>query len=561
MKLNNLLFTLLLVCAFGLTTYGQIAPDKYYIQFTDKNSSPYSIDQPQEFLSQRAIDRRTTQGIAIANNDLPVNPQYIQGVEDAGADILFPTKWLNGVTITTTSESVLQAIKELPYVANVRSLIGQENDEDKAFFENEDFGEKYRPEAGNQKSTASDYDYGWADTQIEQLNGTQLHDDGFRGESMVIAVLDGGFSGVVEHPVFDSLWANDQILGTKSFVNKGGSVFVESQHGMKVLSCMGANSPGAMIGTAPKASYWLLHTEDVKSENIIEEYNWVSGAEFADSAGADIINSSLSYVDFDDPQWDHVYEDFDGNTAPATKGADIAASKGILIFNSAGNSGNSEFPYNGAPADGDSVISVGAVDVDGNRASFSSIGPTSDGRIRPVIMGLGYGAAVAEGIEGISFGSGTSFSSPIIAGMSACLWQTKKEMKVMQVYQALKESGSTYSNPDNLMGYGIPNYEQARSVLTTVEYQVSEMDDLVNAFPNPFTHVLNLTFNTNLNDDVRLELINPQGAMVYTQVINNIKGTEQSTSLSNVISELPNGIYFLKIISGDRFEVERLIKQ
>ncbi|NOX85603.1 MAG: S8 family serine peptidase [Chlorobi bacterium] len=426
--MNKIKLTIFVFILAVFQVTAQIAPDKYYIQFTDKNNSPYSIDKPEEFLTGRAIQRREKQDIPIMENDIPVNPQYLQGVADIGVELLNATRWLNGVTIYTTDTSKISQIKALPYVEGVMLLQSKGTGRKKAFFENESIENKIPAGAASESPRSTDeLDYGEAWFQINQINGIPLHNAGFKGEGMVIAVLDGGFVGAQTNPVFDSMWANNQVLGTKDFVNPGGSVFTESSHGKSVLSTMAANYPGLMIGTAPKASYWLLHTEDVKTENVIEEYNWMSGAEFADSVGADIINSSLSYVDFDMPEWDHTYDDLDGNTAVSTIAADIAASKGILVCNSAGNSGGGSFPWNGAPADADSVISVGAVGYNNQRAGFSSIGPTVDGRIRPVVMALGANTVVAVGNDTVGTGSGTSFSSPIIAGMNACLWQANPE--------------------------------------------------------------------------------------------------------------------------------------
>jgi len=553
--MKKLLFFIFII--FEIQLFAQIAPDKYYIQFTDKNNSPYSIEQPEQYLTQRALDRREQQGIDIVENDIPVNPQYLQGVVNTGAQILNPTKWLNGVTIYTTSSSVLTAVMDLPYVESVRALRNITPEFKKSFFEHETLGSMSKVTSAR---SADDFDYGLADFQINQINGVPLHEAGYRGQGMVIAVLDGGFVGADVNPVFDSLWDNNQILGTKDFVNKGGSVFTESQHGKMVLSCMGANTPGQMIGTAPKASFWLLHSEDVKSENIIEEYNWVSAAEFADSVGADVINSSLSYSQFDDPQWSYEYEDLDGNTAISTIGADIAVSKGILVCNSAGNSGDESFPWNGAPADGDSVISVGAVRSDNTRANFSSIGPTADGRIRPVIMALGVQATIAYGNDTVATGSGTSFSSPIIAGMSACLWQANPTMKVMEIYDAIKESGSRSSDPDNYMGYGIPDYALANSILTTVENKALNSHDLIKVWPNPFTTLLHIEIIVNSVGKCHVELRNMQGMLFYSadQQLSIQNGTSQ---FDQDWSTLPAGIYFIKVTTSEETDVKQVIKR
>jgi len=555
----KLLFILFILAAFQATA--QIAPDKYYIQFTDKNNSPYSLDHPEEFLTQRALQRREKQNIPIMENDLPVNPQYLQGVADVGVQLLNATRWLNGVTIYTTDSTKIDQIKALPYVEDVMLLQNEGTGKKKAFFENEHYGLLPADQHGKKEPRVTDdLDYGEARFQINQINGIPLHNAGYKGEGMAIAILDGGFSGADKNPVFDSIWDNGQVLGTKSFVNPGGSVFVESGHGKSVLSTMAANWPGLMIGTAPHASYWLLHTEDVKSENVIEEYNWMSGAEFADSVGADIINSSLSYVDFDIPKWDHDYEDLDGNTAVSSIAADIAASKGILVCNSAGNSGNSEFPWNGAPADADSVVSVGAVAYNDERASFSSIGPTADGRIRPVVMALGANTVVAIGNDTIGTGSGTSFSSPIIAGMTACLWQANPDMKVMKVYEALKQSGNYADNPDNEMGWGIPDYELANSLLTTVEIKAGNKKSFAKVSPNPFDTQLNLTIEAEHSGDFQVEVLSTSGKLLYSGDY-HFSAPVNEIQLGNKLTNLPAGIYFLKVKAGDAVEVLKMIKK
>jgi hypothetical protein len=296
MKTSTLTLAFLL---FVSAIFSQVAPDKYFVRFTDKNNSPYSIGNPSEFLSQRAIDRRNNQGIEIEESDLPVNPAYLQGVSEAGATILNPSKWLNGVSIYTTDPGVLAAINELPYVASITlpsQAIPGENpvnvDFEKSFFQHE----TYNKENGTvlkQAGAVTAFDYGFGLNQIQLMNGDVFHEMGFRGQGKVIAVLDAGFLNANNLDVFDSIWQNNQVLGTHDFVRGGDVLFDEHPHGAMVLSCMAANIPGQLIGTAPKASFWLLRSEDGATEYIIEEYNWVSAAEYADSVGADVINSSL----------------------------------------------------------------------------------------------------------------------------------------------------------------------------------------------------------------------------------------------------------------------------
>ncbi len=551
--------TFLIVVLFsGIFAFAQVAPDKYFIQFTDKNDSPYSINNPGEYLTQRALDRRAKYGIDITLQDLPVNPQYLAGVEALGADLLFPTKWMNGVTVYTTDPSVIENINALPYVEGSSLMVSRYDPVKKALFLNDFSGDKYKPENLKSGNSVSSMNYGFGTNQIEQLNGILLHDDGYKGEGMVIAVLDGGFYAVDSQPLFDSLWANDQILGTKDFVHPGGSVFTESGHGRMVLSCMGANIEGQLVGTAPKASYWLLRSEYVVTENVLEEYNWVSAAEFADSVGADVINSSLGYIDFDMPVWDHDYEDMNGSTAVVTIGADIAESKGILVVNSAGNSGGNPFPWIGAPADGFDVFSIGAVTSDGGRAGFSSIGPTADGRTKPDIMAQGQGSAVADEGSGVTFGSGTSFSSPIMAGISACLMQAFPNRTPAEIRAAIKQSGNNSSSPDNYMGWGIPDFMEAYSVMTTIEIE-EENGEMINAYPNPFTDNLTVELNINGATEAKLTLMDINGRLVFSDSF-SLTGSSTQVEIGNKISQLPAGVYFLGVNSIEKFEVKRIVK-
>lgn len=557
MKNTIQIFLLVLIPFF---TFGQVAPDKYWVQFTDKEGTPYSIESPEAFLTQRAIDRRMRQGISISEHDLPVNPDYIAGVEATGASLLYSSKWLNGVSIETSSAVVLEEILQLPYVLNFRKLLDSslENEfKQKVYFAEE----KVHPEALNPVEglkSNSFFNYGNGFTQINQINGIPLHDQGFRGQGMVIAILDGGFSNTDIHPAFDSLWANNQILGTKDFVHPGGSVFNESSHGTSVLSTIGANVPGQLIGTAPKAQFWLLRSEYVVTENVLEEYNWVSAAEFADSVGADVINSSLGYIDFDLPEWDHAYEDMDGETNIATIGADMASSKGILVVNSAGNSGSSSsFPYIGAPADGFDVFTIGAVDGFGNRASFSSIGPTFDGRLKPDVMAMGQNTTIATGSSSFNTGNGTSFSSPVMAGMSACLWQANPTFTNQQIKAALMQSGSYALNPDAFYGHGIPDFVIAASVLTTIQQdEMAQNQNFVKLSPNPFSSDLHLqqildhqSFTASLHDAA--------GRVIFRM---DVKSTDL-TSLKQQLLQLQSGFYLLNLNDGSKIQSLKIMKQ
>jgi hypothetical protein len=561
MKIKNVITTLLVVF-FISKIFAQDLPDKYYVQFTDKNNSPYSLDHPEEYLSDRAIKRRVKQNIPIDKSDIPVNLQYLEGVKNAGAQILFPTKWLNGVTIIAANQQIVNTISQLPYVSDVKLVTYEsyksKGNNKKSFFEAEAFDYEKKLKGSTSIMHDSEYDYGQAYDQINLINGIPLHEMGYRGEGMVIAVLDAGFNNVPTQPLFDSLWANGQILGTKDFVTPGGDVFTLHTHGRKVLSTMAANISGLMIGTAPKASYWLLRPENPVQEYIAEEYNWVSAAEFADSVGADVINSSLGYIYFNNPAQDHTYDETDGNTAIVTIGADKAASKGIIVCNSAGNEGDNEWQHIGFPADGDSVFTIGAVDNDGYYASFSSTGPTADGRIKPNVVATGLGTTLADGYDSVTFGSGTSYSSPITAGMVACLWQALPDKNNMEVINSVMQSASQNENPDNLIGWGIPDYEVALSILTSIDSNEQQNGIISSVYPNPFDEKLILKFNHYYFDNIKICVYNINGKLVYQ---NYFYSPGFMLIMNKELSNLKNGCYLINISTKDDTQSIKIIKQ
>ncbi len=568
--MKQLLLTLL--CFIFLSAgYAQVYPSKYFVAFTDKNNSPYSLQNPEEYLSQRAIERRERYDIPIDMHDLPVNPQYLTAVEEVGVELLNVSKWLNGVVVYTNDPLKIQEIQALSFVEGVRANTPFPSDEyeemwDDEFSLNKPFGMKeylqpvsteHALKSGNRTSTLN---YGQSYNQIDMIGGVTLHDEGYLGQGIVIAVLDGGFTYTNSMAAFDSLYMNGQILGTRDFVDGGTNVYQGSTHGTSVLSTMGGYIDGQIIGTAPKADYYLVRTEETATEYIIEEYNWASGAEYADSVGADIINSSLSYKTFDDPAQDHTYQDMTGDIAPSTIAADIAASRGMIVVNSAGNDGyQSVWPYIGAPADGDSVFSIGAVDSDGNYAYFSSIGPTADGRLKPNVVAQGQGTVLASTQGGITTGNGTSFSSPVIAGMTACLWQIDPSRNNMQVMNSIQMSASMAANPDYEMGYGIPDYTLATLLLSGFDADlVNEVND-VDVFPNPFDDKINIVYNSPDTQSVTIEIFDVTGKMVYEQ-----SGLKRKYGLNyfkvDRLNELRKGIYILKIRAEGNLISKKLMK-
>lgn len=441
----------------------------YWVSFRFKPAGSYSLLQPQAYLSARSIARRVRQGIAVDSSDIPVYQPYVDSIQSVGGIVKHRSRWLNGVTVRIPNNDSLirQRIMNFPFVRQsipngrasgtgpIKPRVCKFHDE------------QVVPLSLGELASRTSSTYGFSGGQIRLHQGDYLHQRNFRGQGMRIAVFDAGFVNMPNMAVFDSLYGRNRIVDTYDFVDMDTGVYDFDSHGTYVMGCLGANVPGQLMGTAPEAQYMLYRTENNVggSENPIEEDNWVVAAERADSAGADLFNSSLIYTTFDNPASNHAWSDMDGNTARMTMASDMAAAKGILVVNSAGNYGGGPWYKIGAAADGDSVLAVGAVDTLGQRVGFSSMGPTADGRIKPNVMSVGAGAAscLIPG-PGVAWISGTSFSGPIMAGLAACLWQALPFRKNMEIFDLLQRSSHRYASADTFYGYGIPNLQLAMSL-------------------------------------------------------------------------------------------------
>lgn len=539
--------SLLTFILFAITaSFSTSAQDKYFVKFTDKDNSTYSIENPSAFLSERAISRRTKQGISITQEDLPVNSNYVQQVQNTGAIVDYSLKWFNGVVVTISNSNQLTSIQNLSFVSTTNKIYQSGVKGSKLTYE------KCKAISPEKKVPSTlELNYGNSSNQIKMMNGHILHNAGFLGEGIQIAVIDAGFWDVDSHQAFDSLRTRSRILGTKDFINPNSNIYQEDSHGMMVLSTMGGYIAGQLIGTAPRAKYWLIRTENASVEQIYEEYAWAAGAEFADSVGADIINTSLGYSTFDVESQNHPYSELDGSKTPITKAANIAATKGMVVVVSAGNEGNDDWYYISAPADSPNVLTVGAVDKYRNKATFSSFGPTADGRIKPDVCAMGQAAVVAStsGLTGTN--NGTSFSSPIMAGMIACLWQAKPTLTSTEIIQLVKASSSNASSPNNSIGYGIPDF----STTVGVNSEIIGSNEIV-IFPNPF------------NDAIKLRLPEIAEGLAEYSVISIIGKTivKKEENVFNHYLEInlptstPTGNYIIKVISGSKVYFAKAVK-
>lgn len=446
------MLSLLSVGAFAQDVASQnVMPSyKYRVYLTDKKDSKYSTRRPEEFLSPRAIERRKRQGIKITESDLPVNGTYLDRLRQQGVEVLHTSKWNNTALVQLKDTTVMQSVLALPCVKSVRKVA--------TYSRPQQYGS--RNQRLNREMPVSNPNvthFGIGVEQIEQLNGDMLHFAGFKGQGMVIAIIDGGFNNADVIPAF----TKTKILGEKDFAAKNSNVYEEGDHGMMVLACMGTNIPGWMVGTAPEASYWLLRSEDSFTEQLVEEDNWCAAIEFADSVGADVVNTSLGYSDFDNDEDDLTHEMLDGKHEMISLSASMVASKGMVLCGSAGNSGSGPWKKITAPADATDMLTVGAVNFDGTYTPFSSIGYTADGRVKPDVMALGNTCSLLNSAGNLSLASGTSFASPIMCGMVTCLWQALPHLNAYQIMELVRQSGDRYENPDDHFGYGIPNFFRA----------------------------------------------------------------------------------------------------
>jgi serine protease AprX len=480
MVTNNKIISLL-VAAFIFTqlSVAQVAPKvKYWVNLKNKTGTPYTIGSPNAFLTQKAIDRRNKYNIPINSSDLPVNPVYIQNIDTVKhVTILYVSKWLNGVVIAIDSASVV------PQVLNSISTFSFVQSNSKLYKYKLNPLPEIKPtvipllKSNTEKGTAA-FSYGRSGGQIRQLRVDSLHKRGYRGQGITIAVMDVGFTNVNTITAFDSLRNRGGILGTRDFVDGGTNAYTGGGHGTMVLSCLAANLPGNAVGTAPMANYWLLRTEEGARETISEEYNWIRAAEFADSVGADILTTSLGYTEFDNGNNNHTYAHMNGRTAPMSIAANMAARKGMFVLNAAGNEGNSNWKFIGVAADADSVCAVGSVDTAGVFSSFSSRGPTSDGRTKPDLVACGAGAWICDP-SGVCYpGNGTSFATPILAGAVACYWQAIPRLTNHKLLDTLKLLSSNYCSPNQQIGWGIPNFSLGgsnRKVLVSGKCRLSDL--------------------------------------------------------------------------------------
>ena len=535
---KTVLIIVLFISAFG---YSQ---EDAWVYFKDKPNSQYFLANPLQMLSQRALNRRAIQNIPLDIKDVPIHQPYIDQITSTpGIIVKASSKWMNCLHIRG-SQTVIQSLRSLSFV-------------DYISFANTILNRTGKIANSTSNSSVSKvletqvtYNYGTSGNQIQMLNGNILHQQNYTGSGKVIAVFDAGFPGVDSATPFQRLRDNGQILGGYNFVDRSSNFYAMNSHGTQVLSTMGGYVDNQLVGTAPDASYYLFVTEDSTSENPVEESLWVEAAELADKLGADIINSSLGYFGYDNSNYSYTYTNMDGNTAFSSRGANIAFSRGMIVVVSAGNSGNTANPNISAPSDAIYALAVGAVNSTRNYASFSSIGPSFDGRIKPDVMAQGQSAVVATPSGAVASNSGTSFSGPIIAGMVASFWQAFPNLTNARIVQLIKESSDRFANPNAQYGYGIPNFQLAlNNALSNNQFN----NEGFYVYPNPFDNEVTFSFPLNVISK-EICIFNSLGQEILRK---------NSDNQLDVISlqSFENGIYFYKIASANATITGKLIKK
>ncbi len=524
--------TLLTLLLGTLLATGIFAQEHHYrLWFSDKAGSTYSLDRPDEFLSPQAIARREKRGIAIDSTDLPIDPTRLKQLSQMGARVIATSRWLNTATVSVDNTAILPNLFALPYVTKY-----------------DDLGVLLPPDFSTQKVNIPTQEnaspYGEAYWQIALHNGDKLHQAGFKGEGITIAVIDAGFRNVYNNPCFDS----ERIVGTHDFIDSEMDFVNGHVHGSNVLSTMLGNDNNLFVGTAPKADYWLLRSENSEMEYPAEEDYWATAIEYADSLGIELVTTSLGYFHFDDYLYNHTWEQLDGKTAFISQAAAMGVKKEMLILVSAGNEGNNRWEKISFPADVDGVLTVGAITAEKHPTNFSGRGFTADRRIKPDVVALGASASIITPNGTRSTDSGTSYSTPILAGLTACLWQALPDLSAQEIIHLIQSNSSQYLTPDSLSGYGIPDFYAAYRQGAGIE-RLSAPESPVQISYHNGSPIARFKENTTL-DSLTVRVFNSEGSLAKIKILT--PGDELR------INNLPSGLYLLVTRSKSNYWTHKI---
>jgi serine protease AprX len=538
----------LLLLTWSVSSFAQSEQFAFRIQFTDKNATTYSLDAPEAFISSKAIERRIKFGLSIDSTDLPVVQSYIDDVLTATDGIIHNTsRWMNQCVLLTNDSASVSALSTLPFVADVRKV---------AYYADGLLSRTFDLDGTGAKPT--DFDdayYGSAWNQIHLCNGEWLHEQGLTGKDMTIAVLDIGFPGVNTAAAFDSMRANGRLKDVYNFIYNDSSVFEGDAHGTKVLSTMAAYLPETFVGTAPEANYLLYATDHASTEQLIEENNWIAAAERADSAGADLINSSLGYNFFDNPDDSYTYEQLNGSTTLFARAANMATRKGILVVTSAGNEGMTSWEHILTPGDADSALTVGSVNIEKSPALNSGTGPNAAGLLKPNVCVMGVSASSVTSSGSVVTGSGTSYATPILCGMAACLMQSAPNLLPHQIRAAIEQTADHYEFPNNKIGFGVPDFHKALDMLATDNPVDNNME--LSVYPNPTTGWAHIKVAGITRGIYQFTITDVSGRVIarFDQEL-----SAQNDEANIDLNDFSNGLYFIHVQNGIYKTTFKLVK-
>lgn len=551
---GKLLTAFLVLFCLALSASAQTEQYAFRVIFTDKDATSYSLADPSAYLSARAIARRNKYSITIDSTDIPVVQEYVDSVLAVTEGVLHLTsRWQNYCVVLLEDSTKILELQDIGFVKSVKKV---------AYYAN---GLHQMPapttDSSNTGEKPTDFDtdfYAAAWNQIHLCNGEYLHEKGNMGEGKLIAVIDVGFTGVDIAVAFDSMFNNNRLIDTWNYIIDTSFVFGSGAHGCRVLSCMAAYQPDVFVGTAPNAMYALYATDDLDTEHAIEEDNFLAAAERADSVGADVINTSLGYNKFNDPDDSYSYSDLDGNTTIVARASNTATRKGILVIASTGNEGDKPWLHILTPGDADSAMTVGSVDGSKNASATSGEGPNASGTLKPNVCAMGTGCRVinfANGSATVSnvFG-GASISTPILAGLTACLMQQVPALKPLEVRSLVESVAHIHSAPNNKMGNGVPDFKAAYDNVTAINDPGRPAEVLFHFYPNPALDVIFIT-GPNSASTVTLDIYDLQGKLSMTRSFSLRNGNARQVDLSS----LPPGIFFAKITDGSNFQVSKMI--
>lgn len=538
--------TLVLYVFLLLIQFSSFSQEKYryLVLFKDKANSTYTLDKPEAFLSKKSIQRRDKNLVQLNEQDLPVNSTYLKELTALGAKVIYPLKWINGALIQMTPSSknkilANEHVKGFYYPFAVDSSVANA-------------GTSIKKGTLSYAKETTDILYGSSNTQIVQIGLDHMHKAGISGSETLITLLDDGFTNTPSLPIFKGLIDEKRLVATLTTTPDRATVFEKGKHGTNVLSVIAGYSDNNMIGGAYKAKIALAQTEESEWEKLVEEANWMRGAEWADSLGTDIIQSSLGYTQFDLPLYNHQYTHLNGNTTLATKAANWATDRGIICVISAGNEGSSTWKYISAPADALDILSVGAVSSSATKIAFSSLGPTSDGRLKPDVCALGSGVRAADADGSFGYFSGTSFSAPLVSSLVAGLIEQFPNQKASVIKDIVRKSSTLAASPNNNLGFGVPSYEKAAELLSPVLGTKDSFESDFIVYPNPVEMGGQVRINAQKKVNYEVEVINIQG-----QTIQQFQwdGEEKSISLGPVRT----GKYFFRIKSASLLQIIPII--